>query len=139
MKRRLGVLVLCGLVSLLALGCAGLSQEVKKEGVSFVVTTPVVELGKEAKVVMYGTGFAPKQEIMLMFVDNIGVPSVIMVESLKPVPVANKEGAWATVWSCAPYLQSIPKGTVMINVTDKDYRTLASAPVAFMAPAEKKK
>lgn len=137
MKRSLGVLVLCGLV--FVFGCAGLSQEVKKEGVSFVVTTPVVELGKEAKVVMYGTGFAPKQEIMLMFVDNIGVPSVIMVESLKPAPVPSKEGAWATVWSCGPYLQSIPKGTVMINVTDKDYRTLVSAPVVFMAPEAKKK
>jgi hypothetical protein len=136
-KRSLGLLVVFGLVGLFVLGCAGLSQEVKKEEMSFVVTTPVLELNNNAKVVMYGTGFAPKQEIQFLLLDASGVPSVITTDDLKPEPVPNTEGAWATVWTCAPYLPMLKAGTVMIAVTDNEYKTLTQIPVAFVAPPKK--
>jgi hypothetical protein len=136
-KRSLGLLVVFGLVGLFVLGCAGPGKEVKKRGMSVVVTTPVVELNNDAKVVMYGTGFAPKQEIRLLLLDASGVPSAISTDDLKPAPVPNKEGAWATVWTCAPYLVLLKAGTVMIAVTDNEYKTLAQIPVAFVAPPKK--
>ena len=137
-KRSLGLLVVFGLVGLFVLGCAGLSQEVKKDGMSVVVTTPVVELNKDAKVVMYGTGFAPKQEIQFLLLDDSGVPSAITTDDLKPTPVPNTEGAWATVWTCAPLLPMLKAGTVMIAVTDNEFKILAQAPVVFNAPPKKK-
>ena len=137
-KRSLGLLVVFGLVCLFVIGCAGMSNEVKKKGISFVVTTPVVELNKNAKVVMYGTGFAPKQEILLLLLDTTGVRSVIMSSTLEPAPVPNKEGAWATEWSIAPYLKNLKPGTVMIAVTDNEYKTLDQIPVTFVAPPKKK-
>jgi hypothetical protein len=137
-KRRLGLLVMFGLVGLLVLGCAGMSDEVKKPKMSFVVTTPVVELNPNARVTMYGTGFAPKQEVQLLFVDASGGSSIIMVETLNPKPVPNKEGAWATVWNCGgDYLKTIAIGTAMISVIDKELEILAQAPVVFNAPPKK--
>jgi hypothetical protein len=126
-----------GLVGLFVFGCAGMSQEVKKQRVSFVVTTPVVELNQNAKVVMYGTGFTPKQEVMLLFADAGGVLSGIS-GSVKPEPVPNKEGAWVAVWDCGgDYLKMIKPGTAMISVVDKDFKTLAQVPVIFVAPPKK--
>jgi hypothetical protein len=136
-KRRLGLLVMFGLVGLLVLGCAGMSDEVKKPKMSFVVTTPVVELTPNARVVMYGTGFTPKQAIQFLLLDGSGVPSGISTDDLKPAPVPNKEGAWATVWTCAPFLPMLKAGTVMIAVTDNDFRPLAQIPVVFVAPPKK--
>jgi hypothetical protein len=136
MKRGLGLLVVFGLVGLFVLGCAGLSQDVVKQGPSFVVTTPVVELSKGAKVVMYGTGFAPNQEVMLLFADAGGGLSGIS-GAVSPAPVPNKEGAWATVWICEEYLKMIKPGTAMISAVDKDFKTLGQAPVVFVAPPKK--
>ena len=74
MKRGVASLVVVGLAGLFVLGCAGLGKDVRKQRPSLVVTTPVVELSKGGKVVMYGTGFAPKQEVMLLFTDAGGEP-----------------------------------------------------------------
>lgn len=136
MKRGLGLLVVFGLVGFFVLGCAGLSKDVMKHGPSFVVTTPVVELSAGAKVVMYGTGFAPKMEVMLLFVDARGGASGIS-GTVKPAPVTNKEGAWAGEWDCGAYLKVIQPGTGMISVVDQDFKTLAQAPVLFVAPPKK--
>ena len=137
MKRGLGLLVVFGLMGLFVLGCAGLSQDVMKQGPSFVVTTPVVELSKGAKVVMYGTGFTPKQEVMLLFTDAGGGVSGIS-GAVKPAPVPNKEGAWAAVWDCSRYLKKIiTPGTAMISAVDQDFKTLGQAPVVFVAPPKK--
>jgi len=137
MKRRSWLLVVFVLVGFLIVGCASLGQEVKKQRVSFVVTTPVVELSKGAKVVMYGTGFTPKQEVMLLFTDAGGGVSGIS-GAVKPAPVPNKEGAWAAVWDCNRYLKSvITAGTAMISVVDQNFKTLDQAPVVFVAPPKK--
>jgi len=87
---------------------------------------------------MYGTGFAPKQEILLLLLDTTDVRSVIMSSTLKPAPVPNKEGAWATEWNIARYLRTLKPGTVMIAVTDNEYNTLDQIPVTFVAPPKKK-
>ena len=136
MKRGLGLLVVFGLVGLFVLGCAGLNQDVMKQGPSFVVTTPVVELSKGAKVVMYGTGFTPKQEVMLLFTDAGGGVSGIS-GAVKPAPVPNKDGAWAVEWDFSAYLKMIKPGTAMISAVDQDYKPLAEAPVLFVAPPKK--
>ena len=136
MKRGLGLLVVLGLVGLFVLGCAGLGQEVKKKVPSFVVTTPVVELSKGGKVVMYGTGFTPKQEVMLLFTDAGGGVSGIS-GAVKPAPVPNQQGAWAAEWDYSEYLKMIKAGTAVISVVDQDYKTLAEAAVLFVAPPKK--
>lgn len=136
MKGKLGLLVVLGLVGLFVLGCAGLGKEVMKHGPSLVVTTPVVELSQGAKVVMYGTGFAPKHEVMLLFVDAGGGVSGIS-GAVKPAPVPNKEGAWVAEWDCTAYLKVIKAGTAMLSVVDQDFKTLAHAPIVFVAPPKK--
>jgi hypothetical protein len=136
MKRGLGLLVVLGVVSLIVLGCAGLSGEVMKPGPAFVVATPVVEMSAGAKVLMYGTGFTPKEEVTLLFKDAGGGLSGIS-GAVKPAPVPNAEGAWAAQWDCTEYLKIIKPGTAMISAVDKDYKTLAQAPVLFVAAPKK--
>ena len=138
-KRSLGMLVAVFVVGLLIVACAGPSKEVQTAPVSVVVDTPMVELSKTAKVVFYGTGFAPKQELQFLFKDTGGVQSIIN-SALTPDPVPNAEGAWVSVWDFGGggYLSLVNPGTVMITVTDKDYKTLAQVPVNFTAPPKKK-
>lgn len=131
MKRELGLLVVFGLVSLFVLGCA--SQDIMKQGPSLVVTTPVVELSPAARVTMYGTGFTPQKEVTLLFADPGGGMSGIS-GAVTPLPVPNKDGAWAAVWNAAPYLKMLKPGTAMISVVDENFKTLAHAPVVFVAP-----
>ena len=138
-RRRLGLLVAVLLVGLLVVGCAGMgkeTKEVKTVARSVIVSTPMVELSKTGRVVFYGTGFAPKQEIQFLFKDSGGVPTIIN-SALKPDPVPNEEGAWVTAWDAGGYLSLIKPGTTMITIADKEYETLAQVPVEFVAPPKK--
>lgn len=140
MKRRgFGLFVVVSLVVLFVVACAGPSKQVKSPAVSVMVATPMVEIGKTAQVVFYGTGFAPKQEVVFLFKDASQVLTRIANEDLKPQPVPNEVGAWVTVWNCGPYLSLIKPGTSMIRITDTDYQTLAQVPVAFFAVEKKEK
>jgi hypothetical protein len=134
MNRKIGWIV-PGAVVLVLLGCAG-QQEVMKQVPEFVVTTPVVELRPGGKVDMYGTGFAPKQEITLLLKDAGGGMSSIG-SALKPAPVANQDGAWAAQWDYSSYVRVIKPGTAMLTVADKDFNTLDQAPVLFVAQPPK--
>ncbi|MHB8773006.1 MAG: hypothetical protein ACYC7J_18580 [Syntrophales bacterium] len=136
MKRVLGWLVVLGMGSFVVLGCAGLSGDVMKPGPAFVVTTPVVQMSPDAKVLMYGTGFAPKQEVTLLFKDAGGGLSGIS-GAVKPAPIPNAEGAWAAEWDVKAYLKLIKPGTAMITVVDKDYKPVTQAPVLFIAAPKK--
>lgn len=133
MKTSLGSVIVMGLA---VVGCAS-QQSTMKQAPSFVVTTPVVELSPGGKVVMYGTGFAPKQEIMLLLKDAGGGMSGIS-GTVSPAAVANQEGAWATTWTYTSYLRSLKPGTGMISVVDKDYNVQLQAPVVFVAPPKPK-
>lgn len=135
-KSRLALLVLLGLVFLFAVACTGYKSAHMKSGPSFVIATPVVTLMKDAKVVMYGTGFKPKEELTLVFKNTDGGLSGINAV-VKPEPVPNNDGVWATEWDITAYLKVIKPGTTVISVADKDWNTLVQAPVLFVAPPKK--
>ena len=139
-KRGLGLLVVVCLVGLMLGACAETKQEVRaaKPSGTVIVTTPSVELSKTAKVVLYGTGFAPKQEVLFVFKDTGGVLTVISNDALAPAPVPDAAGAWVTTWDAGQYI-SLLKGdeTIVIDVTDSNYKTLTQVPVRFNAPPKK--
>jgi hypothetical protein len=143
-NRGLWLLVVVCSVGLLVGACAGSKEEVKtappaKASPSVIVATPSVELNKTAKVELYGTGFAPKQEVLFVFKDTGGVQTVISTDALKPAPVPNEAGAWVSVWDAGQYI-SLLKGdaTIVIDVTDSNYKTITQVPVYFAAPPKKK-
>jgi hypothetical protein len=109
-------------------------------GPTVMVATPMVKMDKKAKMSIVGTGFKPGQEVSLLFTTMDGVQSDIGY-ALKPKPVANKVGAWATTWSCGRYIarKLVKEGAYTITVTDSDYNVLAHAPVAFYKAKKKKK
>jgi hypothetical protein len=137
----MAVIVVVGLV-----GCAtmGLSEKGAEEGLAepgptVVVATPMVKMSKKAELSIVGTGFKPGQEVSLLITTADGLQSDIGY-ALKPKPVANKIGAWATTWSCGPYISKklIKEGAYTITVTDSEYTVLAHAPVAFYAEKKEK-
>ncbi|MCC6472504.1 MAG: hypothetical protein IT514_02050 [Burkholderiales bacterium] len=135
MNRNFKLALISGSVALGVMGCAG-QQSAMKSTPSFVLTTPVVELRPGGKVAMYGTGFAPKQEVMLLLKDAGGGMSSIG-GVLKPVPVPNQDGAWAAEWDISSYVRVIRPGTGMLTVADKDFKTLGQAPIVFVAAPAK--
>ncbi len=138
MKKSLVLAATVCLVGLLIMGCATTKEVVTgKKPVNVVVATPLVEMSTGAKVVLYGTGFAPKQEILFVFKDSGGVQTVISSDALNPAPVADQSGAWVTGWDCSSYLSLLKPGTLTLTVTDNEYKTLAEVPVAFVAPPKK--
>lgn len=140
-KRGLGLLLvavfLVGLFFVVA--CVGPSKEVRTGAMSVVVTTPIVENDGKAKVVFYGTGFAPKQKIRFSFLDQTYGVSTIIDNALEPDPIPNEEGAWVTVWDTARYRRIIKPGTIMMRIVDKDSKVLVQVPVAFVAPPKEEK
>ena len=127
------------LASFFMVACAGPAQETRVGGaVSVVVGTPMVEMGKQAKVVLYGTGFMPKQEILFLFKDASGVQSDIG-SALKPTPVPDEIGAWVTVWECGDYMVLVKPGVYTLTVTDSELKTLAQVPIGFYATEKKEK
>ena len=140
-KRGLALLAVVCVVGLL-LGCAETKREVRtvpaKPGPTVIVADPSVELSKTAKVALYGTNFAPKQEVLLVFKDSGGVLTVISNDALKPAPVPDEAGLWVTTWDAGQYI-SLLNGdkTIVIDVTDSNYKTLTQVPVHFVAPPKK--
>ncbi|MFQ6078424.1 MAG: hypothetical protein ACE5NJ_04715 [Thermodesulfobacteriota bacterium] len=136
------VIVVVGLV-----GCTtmGLGKKEAKEGLAqpgptVMVATPMVKMSKKAKITIVGTGFQPGQEVSLLFTTADGVQADIGY-ALKPKPVANKIGAWATTWSAGRYIKKklIKQGAYAITVADSEYNILTHAPVAFYKAKKKKK
>jgi hypothetical protein len=138
MKRALSLSVLGASVALAVMGCASHQQQsAAKQTPAFVLATPVVELRPGGKVAMYGTGFAPKQEVMLVLKDPGGGMSSIG-SALKPAAVANQDGVWAGEWDVSSYLRALKPGTGMLTVSDKDWNTLGKAPIVFVSPPKPK-
>ena len=138
-NRGFQLLVVVCLVGFLVGACSGPTKEVRthKQSASVIVATPLVELSKTAQVVLYGTGFAPKQEVLFVFKDTGGVLTVISNDALKPAPVPNEAGAWVTAWSAGQYLSLLKEGTIVLDVTDSNYKTLTQVPVSFFAAPKK--
>lgn len=138
MKSRLASMAVSAAVVLSAVGCASNGGgDQAKLSPALVVTTPVVTLGP-GKIVMYGTGFTPKQEVSLVFKEPGGSLSGIS-GAVTPAPVANADGMWAAEWTYSAYVKMIKPGTGMISVVDPNFKTLAQAPVVFVAPPPKPK
>jgi hypothetical protein len=123
----------------------GLGEKEPKEGLAqpgpiVMVAAPNVKMSSKAKITIVGTGFKPGQEVSVLFTTMDGVQADIGY-ALKPKPVANKVGAWATTWSAGRYVKRklVKEGAYTITVTDSDYNVLAHAPVAFYKAKKKKK
>ena len=92
---------------------------------------PVLRSGDSGAVIsILGSGFAPQQPVELNIELN-GVP-VNMTGMLKPEPVANETGAFATTWpmSSRMYRKSVlgKSGLWTITAVDSNGAPLASAP-----------
>jgi hypothetical protein len=146
MKRLMyGLMALIVVVGLVGCTTMGVGEKEAKEGLAqpgptVMVATPNVKMGSKAKITIVGTGFKPGQEVSLLFTTMDGVQADIGY-ALKPKPVANKLGAWATTWSCGRYIKKklIKEGAYAITVADSEYNILAHAPVAFYKAKAKKK
>lgn len=137
MKSRFASMAVTAAVVLSAVGCASSGGgDQAKLTPTLVVTTPVVTLGP-GKVVMYGTGFTPKQEVSLVFKEAGGSMSGIS-GAVTPAPVANADGMWAAEWVYSAYVKMIQPGTAVISVVDSNFKTLAHAPVQFLAAPKPK-
>ena len=137
MISRFAAMAVTAAAVLSAVGCASSGGDQTKFSPVLVVTTPVVTLGP-GKVVMYGTGFTPKQEVSLVFKDAGGSMSGIS-GAVTPAPVANADGMWAAEWTYAAYSAMIKPGTAVISVVDSNFKTLAHAPVEFLPAPPKPK
>ena len=128
-------------IALLASSCATPAPpappaESKSEPVPKVtIDPPVLEIIKTAKVVIMGSSFEPGQEVRILFTtygERAGTANVDIY--LDPEPVADDTGAWITVFDVGRrYINKkmVTEGVYSITVTDSEYNTLATAPVAF--------
>ena len=107
---------------------------------TLILVTPEVDLAKETKVKLKGTGFKPGDAVMILFYDQNGVP-LDVGWALKPEPKADANGEWATTWNAKRYMQKkmIKAGEYTIAVTDADYNEIDSKMVKFVGKFPKKK
>ena len=127
------------LIAALVLGMIGFHGTVFAGG-SLILVTPEVDLAKETKVKLKGTGFEPGQALVILFTDQNGVPLDIGW-ALKPEPKADASGEWATTWNAKRYIQKkmIKAGEYTLSVTDADYNELDSKTIKFVGKFKKKK
>ena len=97
-----------------------------------VVATSSVKMGKKAEVHIAGSGFAPGQELAILYTDPKGATADLEAY-LKPVPKADSKGEFATVWKAGRYVSKklIQPGVATFRITDSDYDLLAHGSVAF--------
>jgi len=142
MKRAFrGLMVAILVVSVAGLmGCAAMQAE-EESGPMVYNSTPVVKMDRKATFVdLYGTGFAPEEEVRILFTGPDGVQSDVGY-ALKPEPKVDANGNWVARWNASRYVAKklIKAGTATITVTDAEYNTIATVPVAFWEEKKKKK
>ncbi|MFQ5684215.1 MAG: hypothetical protein ACE5HC_13185 [Candidatus Binatia bacterium] len=96
-----------------------------------VSPTPVA-YKKKVKVLIAGSGFKPKQELGIRVMMG-GVLSDISF-LVKPRPIANKYGAFASVWKLNREIRRklVKPGTAYtITVVDQDGNSVGTAPLVF--------
>jgi len=127
------------LIAVLALGLIGF-HGAGFAGGNLVLVTPEVDLAKETKVKLKGTGFKPDDVVMILFTDPNGVTDDIGW-ALKPEPKADANGEWATTWDAKRYIEKkmIEAGEYTLAVTDADYNELDSKTIKFVGKFKKKK
>ncbi len=94
---------------------------------------------KKGKLLIAGSGFKPKQKLGIRLVMG-GVLSDISF-MVKPRPVANKYGAFASTWKLkGRYFKMLKAGSVRtVWIVDQDGNTLATAPLVIDKKKKKKK
>jgi len=114
------------------------------------------ELGKRSSkksVMLYGSGFAPGQEVILMVNDGPGTPSDITGftsnKSKNGTMVANDHGAWATKWKIGRFTRKrsgigpgdgdIERMRSMSAVNPANFQVITTAPLAFCRITDHKK
>ena len=109
----------------------GGQSPVGKPAPMVTVVNPVNELNAKAPVIILGAGFEPEQEIHL--ITTIGGIKSDMDYTLKPAPVPNEVGAWATTFTGGRYISRglMKEWVYTIEVMDGDYNLVAYAVMAF--------
>ena len=104
------------------------------------VVTPSVDLAKDTKIILKGMGFAPGQEVVVLFVDTKGVLTDIE-HALKPLPKADANGNWETTWDAKRFMDRklILAGEHKVSVADADYNVLDTKTIKFTGKFPKKK
>lgn len=124
----------CFFVALiLALSGFGLAQAAGGEGSPSLIVSGPDSLDKKAAVVISGKGFAPGQDITLLFTAEDGMQSDIGY-ALKPAPKADSEGNWNTTWECFDFIRrkmAKAGSSYKITAADTQYAPLAHAMVTF--------
>lgn len=93
-----------------------------------VITPSVAPYGMKTQILILGSGFEPGQEVLIMFDDRNGIPSIV-----EDAFVANENGSWGFVWSLGRYSRGvIPADLNTIKVIDTDFNVLATAPIGFV-------
>jgi len=101
------------------------------------VVTPVCTLAKKLGVPIVGTGYSPDEELLILFTDAEGMQTNIAY-ALEPPLQANKAGAWSTTWLVDDFVKArlVAPGVFTLTVTDKAYKPLAQAAIAFKEAAK---
>ncbi len=93
------------------------------------VSSPIVVLDKNAKLIIMGSGYRPGQEVVVLFHDAFGV-----LTNVPENAVANDRGSWAMVWDMNDYVSKniITGGVYAIMAADAKYNVFASTAVGFI-------
>ena len=128
-KRSLSVLGVSGLVVLF---CLVFVMQAAAESTVIIEPSTVLKQHKNTKVTIMGSGFKSGQEIRLLITQSDGSISDIG-DGLKPEPVANKDGVWATAWTVGRFgHRRIAKpGVYVLKACDADYNVLATVPFGY--------
>jgi hypothetical protein len=108
---------------------------VKEAAVLSVAPTPVPNT-KNAKVTIAGVGFEPKQEVGLR-IKMGGVMSDVR-HQVKPLPVTNEEGAFASEWTLGAELKLLGPGAHTLSAVNDNGDVIAQAPFVVAQPEKKK-
>jgi hypothetical protein len=108
---------------------------VKEAPVLSVGPTPIPST-KGAKVTIAGVGFEPKQELGLR-IKMGGVMSDIR-HQVKPLPMTNEEGAFASEWILGAETKLLGPGAHTLTAVNDNGDILAHAPFVVAQPEKKK-
>jgi hypothetical protein len=134
-----GMTVLIILMAGLFLG----PTEYLSAGWIYVKESPVLSVGptpipntKGARVTIAGVGFEPKQELGLR-IKMGGVMSDVR-HQVKPLPMTNEEGAFASEWILGAETKLLGAGAHTLTAVNDNGEVLAHAPFVIAQPEKKK-
>jgi len=109
---------------------------VKEAPVLSVAPTPIPNT-KGARVTIAGVGFEPKQELGLR-IKMGGVMSDVR-HQVKPLPMTNEEGAFASEWVLGAETKLLGPGAHTLSAVNDNDDVIAHAPFVLAQPEKKAK